>query len=116
MREILNRVGDKWSVQVAVLLEQGTMRFSELKRSIAGISHRVLTATLRGLEFDGFVKRTVHPTNPPRVDYDITPLGRTLLEPVLILAKWAQDHRAEVERARAASGRSRERRPRVRTA
>lgn len=99
-REILNRVGDKWSVLVVVLLGQGAHRFNELKRAIDGISQRMLTATLRGLERDGLVKRTVHPKNPPQVEYDLTPLGRSLLEPVSTLAVWAQGHRAEVQRAR----------------
>ncbi|NUP12295.1 MAG: helix-turn-helix transcriptional regulator [Polyangiaceae bacterium] len=99
-REILNRVGDKWSVLVVVLLGEQATRFNQLKRSIEGISQRMLTATLRGLERDGLVKRTVYPTNPPQVDYDLTPLGRTLLEPVKVLAVWAQGHRAQVQRAR----------------
>jgi DNA-binding HxlR family transcriptional regulator len=99
-REILNRIGDKWSVLVVVLLGDGAQRFNALKRAIAGISQRMLTATLRGLERDGMVKRTVYPTNPPQVDYELTPLGRTLLEPVLVLATWAQRHRATIQRAR----------------
>ena len=99
-REILNRVGDKWSVLIVVLLGQGTQRFNELKRAVEGISQRMLTATLRGLERDGLVKRTVHPTNPPQVEYELTALGRSLLEPVSTLAMWAQGHRAEVQRAR----------------
>lgn len=99
-REILNRVGDKWSVLIVVLLGQGTQRFNELKRAVEGISQRMLTATLRGLERDGLVKRTVHPTNPPQVKYELTALGRSLLEPVSTLAMWAQGHRAEVQRAR----------------
>jgi DNA-binding HxlR family transcriptional regulator len=99
-REILNRVGDKWSVLVVVLLGEGTKRFNELKRNLDGISQRVLTSTLRGLERDGLVKRTVYPTNPPQVEYALTELGRTLLDPVRVLAMWAQDHRAEVQRAR----------------
>lgn len=101
-REILSRVGDKWSVLVVVLLGQGALRFSALKRAIDGISQRMLTATLRGLERDGMVKRTVYPTNPPQVDYALTKLGRSLLEPVSVLAVWAQGHRAEVQRAREA--------------
>jgi DNA-binding HxlR family transcriptional regulator len=105
-REILNRVGDKWSVLVVVLLGDGTRRFNELKRAIEGISQRMLTSTLRGLERDGLVKRTVHPTNPPQVEYALTNLGRTLLEPVSVLAMWAQGHRAEVQRARAAFDRA----------
>ncbi|MCP3103675.1 helix-turn-helix transcriptional regulator [Myxococcus sp. K15C18031901] len=99
-REILSLVGDKWSVLVIVNLGQGTMRFSDLKRTIEGISQRMLTLTLRGLECDGLVSRTVTPTVPLRVDYALTPLGQTLLEPVTHLAIWAQRHRAEVQRAR----------------
>ena len=99
-REILSRVGDKWSVLVIVILGEQTTRFNELKRSIEGISQRMLTLTVRGLERDGLVKRTVYPTIPPSVDYRLTPLGRTLLEPVKVLAMWAQGHRPEVQRAR----------------
>lgn len=99
-REILDRVGDKWSVLVVVLLDDRALRFNELKRALEGISQRVLTTTLRGLERDGLVKRTVHPTNPPQVEYALTPLGRTLQEPLSALAVWAQGHRAEVQRAR----------------
>lgn len=99
-REVLNRVGDKWSVLVVVLLGEGTMRFNELKRALDGISQRVLTSTLRGLERDGLVKRTVRPTNPPQVEYALTALGRTLLGPVRVLAEWAQGNRAKVMKAR----------------
>lgn len=99
-REILDRVGDKWSVLVVVLLGERALRFNELKRALDGISQRVLTTTLRGLERDGMVKRTVHPTNPPQVEYALTPMGQTLQEPVSVLALWAQGHRAEVQRAR----------------
>ncbi|MET0412454.1 MAG: helix-turn-helix domain-containing protein [Polyangiaceae bacterium] len=100
-RDILDRVGDKWSVLVVVLLGEGAQRFSALKRALDGISQRMLTATLRGLERDGLVKRTVHPTNPPQVEYELTPIGRTLLEPVKVLAVWAQGHRAQIYAARA---------------
>jgi DNA-binding HxlR family transcriptional regulator len=100
VREVLNRVGDKWSVLVIVLLGEGSKRFNELKRMIDGISQRMLTLTLRGLERDGLVKRTVHPTVPPRVEYALTALGRTLLDPVTEIAKWAQLHRHEIQRAR----------------
>ena len=82
MREVLNRVGDKWSVQIVALLGDGAMRFSELRRSIEGISQRMLTLTLRGLERDGLITRTVFPEIPPRVDYELTRLGKTLLEPI----------------------------------
>ncbi len=78
-REVLQRVGDKWSVFVIDLLGQGTMRFGELHRSIDGITARMLTVTLRGLERDGIVTRTIHPVIPPRVEYALTPMGRTLL-------------------------------------
>ncbi len=101
-REILSLVGDKWSVMVIVNLGEGTMRFSDLKRAIEGISQRMLTLTLRGLERDGLVTRTVFPTIPPRVDYALTRLGQTLLEPVTGLAVWAQRHRPEIQRAREA--------------
>lgn len=101
-REILSLVGDKWSVMVIVNLGEGPTRFSDLKRAIVGISQRMLTHTLRGLERDGLVARTVYPTTPPRVDYDLTPLGRTLLDPVAALATWAWHHRPEIERAREA--------------
>jgi DNA-binding HxlR family transcriptional regulator len=99
-REVLDRVGDKWSVLVVALLGETPTRFNALKRAIGGISQRMLTTTLRALERDGLVKRTVHPTNPPQVDYVLTRLGRTLLAPVSVLATWAQGHRAEVEHAR----------------
>jgi DNA-binding HxlR family transcriptional regulator len=105
-REILNRVGDKWSVLVIVILGDGAKRFNDLKRTIDGISQRMLTLTLRGLERDGMVKRTVFPTVPARVDYALTPFGRTSLEPVMQLALWAQKHRPEVQRARDAYERS----------
>lgn len=110
-REILTRVGDKWSVLVVVLLGHGKQRFNELRRALDGISQRVLTATLRGLERDGLVKRTVRPTNPPQVEYALTKLGRTLLEPVTVLAVWAQGHRAEVMRARDAFDRRKDAQP-----
>ena len=100
VREVLARVGDKWSVQVIVLLGEGTRRFSELKRAIDGVSQRMLTLTLRALERDGLVTRTVHAKVPLRVDYVLTPLGRTLLAPVETIAAWASDHRQEIQRAR----------------
>lgn len=97
---ILARVGDKWSVLVIMLLGGGPRRFNELKRMVGGISQRMLTLTLRGLERDGLVTRTVFPTIPPRVDYELTDLGRGLWKPVEALGKWAHDHRAEIEGAR----------------
>jgi len=98
---VLTRVGDKWSVLVIMMLIDGPVRFNELKRKIGGISQRMLTLTLRGLERDGLVTRTVFPTIPPRVDYELTDLGRGLSQPVEALGKWAYDHRTEIEDARA---------------
>src|SRR3981189_2505492 len=98
---ILARVGDKWSVFVIMLLGNGPRRFNEIKRMVGGISQRMLTLTLRGLERDGLVTRTVFPTIPPRVDYELTDLGRGLWQPVEALGKWAADHQAEIEAARA---------------
>ena len=98
---ILARVGDKWSVFVIMLLGNGPRRFNEIKRMIGGISQRMLTLTLRGLERDGLVTRTVFPTIPPRVDYELTDLGRGLSKPVVALGEWAMAHQAEIEDARA---------------
>jgi DNA-binding HxlR family transcriptional regulator len=98
---ILARVGDKWSVFVIMLLGDRPRRFNEIKRMVGGISQRMLTLTLRGLERDGLVTRTVFPTIPPRVDYELTDLGRGLSQPVEALGKWAYEHQAEIERARA---------------
>lgn len=99
-REILDRVGDKWSVLVVVSLSEGPQRFGELKRALEGISQRMLTVTVRGLERDGLLSRTVHPTNPPQVEYALTELGKSLLKPVAALATWAQENRAAVYSAR----------------
>ncbi len=100
MREVLNRVGDKWSVLIVGLLGDGSKRFSELRREIDGISQRMLTLTLRGLERDGLVIRTVFPTVPPRVDYELTALGRTLIDPLNALAAWSNRHRTAIQEAR----------------
>ena len=100
VREVLNRVGDKWSVLAIVLLGDGPRRFSELRRMIEGVSQRMLTLTLRGLERDGLVQRTVFPTVPPRVEYALTPLGRTLLTTVSALATWATRNGDRIYRAR----------------
>jgi DNA-binding HxlR family transcriptional regulator len=97
---VLARVGDKWTVLVIMLLIEGPRRFNELKRMIDGISQRMLTLTLRGLERDGLVTRTVFPTIPPRVDYELTDLGRGLANPVRALGQWAFEHIPEIERAR----------------
>jgi len=99
--QVLARVGDKWTVLIVSYLGDGPLRFSQLKRMVGGISQRMLTLTLRGLERDGLVTRTVTPTVPPRVDYDLTDLGRSLLGPVEALGGWAREHQAELETARA---------------
>ncbi|TWE10364.1 winged helix-turn-helix transcriptional regulator [Rudaeicoccus suwonensis] len=99
-REVLDRVGDKWSVLVIVLLGQRTHRFNELHRTIEGISQRMLTLTVRALERDGLVNRTIYPTVPPRVDYELTELGRTLLVPLEALNTWANSHRDDIRAAR----------------
>ena len=98
--ETLARIGDKWTVLVVELLADGPMRFNELRRTIGGISQRMLTLTLRGLERDGLVTRTVFPTIPPRVDYQLTRLGRTLREPVIAIADWARKNRPAIVEAR----------------
>jgi DNA-binding HxlR family transcriptional regulator len=100
-RDILDRVGDKWSLFVISQLGQRTLRFTELKNGIEGISQRMLTVTLRGLERDGIVARTIYPVMPPRVEYALTPLGATLLEAVGSLIAWAEDHLDTVDAARA---------------
>ena len=97
---VLARVGDKWSVFVIMMLFDGPKRFNEIKRLVAGISQRMLTLTLRGLERDGLVTRTVFPTIPPRVDYELTDLGRGLSQPVIALGQWAMAHQTEIETAR----------------
>jgi DNA-binding HxlR family transcriptional regulator len=89
---VLNRVGDKWSMQVVMNLAEGRRRFSELKRALDGVSQRMLTLTLRGLERDGLVSRHVTPTIPPRVDYELTDLGNSLRGPVRALGEWAMLH------------------------
>ena len=95
-------MGDKWSLQVIFCLGEGTRRFTDLKRGIDGISQRMLTVTLRGLERDGIVTRTMYPVMPPRVDYALTPMGYTLLDAVGPLICWAHAHLDEIEAARAA--------------
>ncbi len=98
---VLARVGDKWSVLIVTRLGRRAMRFSEIRREIAGISQRMLTLTLRGLERDGLITRTVFPTIPPRVDYELTALGRSLLEPVTALADWAIRNQKKIAEAQA---------------
>ena len=101
MGDILNRIGDKWSVMIVGYLNRRTMRFNELRHAIGGISQRMLTLTLRNLERDGLVTRTVFPEIPPRVEYQLTDLGRTLTEPLEALWQWAGEHQHEVGNARA---------------
>ena len=96
---VLNRVGDKWSMMIVMMLSGGPMRFSELKRAVDGISQRMLTLSLRGLERDGLVSRHVTPTIPPRVDYELTELGISLREPVRALGDWAIAHIACIRAA-----------------
>jgi DNA-binding HxlR family transcriptional regulator len=98
--DVLARVGDKWSVLVVTRLGGGPLRFNELRRSIGGISQRMLTLTLRGLERDGLVTRSVFPTIPPRVEYALTALGRDLLQPVAALGEWALRNQGKIARAR----------------
>ena len=102
MADILNRIGDKWSVMVVGYLRQKTMRFNELRHAIGGISQRMLTLTLRNLERDGLVTRTVYPEIPPRVEYTLTELGQTLTDPLHALWEWAAAHQDDVKAARAA--------------
>ena len=97
---ILRRVGEKWSVLILVLLEPGPRRFNDLKRSIPGISQRMLTLTLRSLERDGLVERTVVPRIPPHVSYGLTELGRSLCVPIRALCEWAEDNVEVIDIAR----------------
>jgi DNA-binding HxlR family transcriptional regulator len=102
LRNILDRIADKWSLLVICVLADGTHRFSEVRREIDGISQRMLTLTLRQLEREGLVRRTVFPVVPPRVDYELTPLGSTLLDTIQALVAWAGEHGHEIADARAA--------------
>ncbi|MFF8414658.1 winged helix-turn-helix transcriptional regulator [Streptomyces omiyaensis] len=108
VRQILDRVADKWSLLAIAHLERQTLRFSELRHRIEGISQRMLTVTLRQLERDGLVTRTVHPVVPPRVDYALTPLGATLHATIQSLVDWTEDHQEEIAAARAAYDRRQE--------
>jgi DNA-binding HxlR family transcriptional regulator len=100
VRDVLDRVGDKWSVLVMALLGSGPRRYSELRRAIDGISQRMLTLTLRGLHRDGLVTRTVTPSTPPRVHYALTPVGRTLSIEVSSLLRWSERHRQYIIESR----------------
>ena len=102
VRKVLDRVADKWSLLVIALLDDRSLRFSELRRLIDGISQRVLTATLRQLERDGVVRRTITPLVPPRVDYALTPLGESLHDAMQIFVSWTESHQDEIASAREA--------------
>ena len=102
VRQILARVGDKWSVLIVMALRNGPRRFNEIKRAIGTISQRMLTLTLKGMERDGLVRRTVIPSKPPRVDYELTELGHSLREPVEQLGLWAIEHEARIAKAQEA--------------
>jgi DNA-binding HxlR family transcriptional regulator len=102
VRQILDRIADKWSLLAIALLEGRTLRFTELQRRIDGISQRMLTVTLRQLERDGLVERTVYPVVPPRVEYSLTPLGSTLHSTIQSLVTWTEEHQAEIAAARTA--------------
>jgi DNA-binding HxlR family transcriptional regulator len=102
MSDVLNRIGDKWSVMVVGMLgRHGTLRFNELKRLINGVSQRMLTLTLRNLERDGLVSRTIYPEVPPRVEYNLTEMGKTLQEPIDELWNWSAEHHMAILDARA---------------
>ena len=107
-RLVLERIADKWTALVIQILARGTMRYAELQRAIGGISQKMLTQTLRSLERDGLVQRKVHPVVPPKVEYSLTRLGRTLIEPLHELCRWSEKHLAELQanraRARQAKG------------
>jgi DNA-binding HxlR family transcriptional regulator len=98
--QVLARVGDKWSVLIIMQLGNGPCRFNAIKRAIGGISQQMLTRSLKGLERDGMVTRTMIPTSPPQVEYELTELGRSLSKPVLALGVWAQAHIPQIDAAR----------------
>ena len=100
--ETLARIGDKWTVMVVGALSEGPIRYNEIRRGVEGISQRMLTLTLKGLEQDGLVTRTMYPTIPPRVDYELTELGRKLIVPLRALAEWARENRPAMLAAREA--------------
>jgi DNA-binding HxlR family transcriptional regulator len=111
VRQILDRIADKWSLLVIALLDRRKLRFTELRREIDGVSQRMLTVTLRQLERDGLVRRTVHPVVPPRVDYELTRLGVSLHEAVQALVTWTETHQNEIAAARATYDRRTAREP-----
>ncbi|MFE0023394.1 winged helix-turn-helix transcriptional regulator [Amycolatopsis sp. NPDC059021] len=99
-RKLLDRIGDQWTVLIVGALVDGPLRFTEIGKRVDGISQKVLTQTLRSLVRDGILTRTAYPVIPPRVEYELTPLGRNLSEPLDMLDRWARSHMGEVERAR----------------
>jgi DNA-binding HxlR family transcriptional regulator len=101
VRDIFTMTGDRWSIPVIRALDAGPIRFTALMTQVDGISHRMLTRTLRSLERDGLVSRTSYPESPPRVEYELTALGETLSEPVRAFIRWTQQHQAEIEESRA---------------
>lgn len=101
VRDVLDQLGDKWSTLLVITLADGPQRFSALRRAVPDISQRMLTQTLRDLERDGLITRQVYPTKPPSVDYRLSALGRSLLEPLATLIAWAERHHADIRRARA---------------
>ncbi|MEV0538715.1 winged helix-turn-helix transcriptional regulator [Nocardia salmonicida] len=102
-RQVLDHIAGKWTILVVDALLDGTQRYTDLSRRIEGVSQKMLTQTLRSLEADGFVTRTAYPTIPPRVEYELTALGRSLAEPITALRQWTETHINEIERARAAA-------------
>lgn len=100
VNDILSAIGDKWTVRIVMTLAEGPKRFNEMRREVGDISQRMLTLTLRGLERDGLATRTAYPTVPPRVEYALTELGKTLIAPITSIAAWAIEHREEVADAR----------------
>jgi DNA-binding HxlR family transcriptional regulator len=108
LASIIDRIGDKWTVMVVGHLSNGPVRFNELRRRIPGISHRMLTLTLRGLERDGLVIRRAFASIPPRVEYELSEMGASLREPLVALARWAEMRQGTIQEARAAYDRSRE--------
>lgn len=104
VRDVLDRIGDKWSVLLLLTLAERPHRFGALRRAVPDISQRMLTQTLRDLGKDGFLRRTVHPTIPPSVEYALTPLGESLLTPLLALVRWADEHHAAIRAARVQAG------------
>jgi DNA-binding HxlR family transcriptional regulator len=105
-RQVLDRIGDRWTVLVVLTLLDRTLRFTELRRAIPGVTPKALTATLRALERDGLVERRVYAEVPPRVEYSLTPLGRSLEQPLGAIKEWAETNITEIEAARARAERS----------